>query len=37
MMIVAPHTGEYVSYEPVPLSNMAGVVRVDPALGAELA
>ena len=37
MMIVAPHTGEYVSYEPVPLSNMAGVVRVDPVLGAELA
>ncbi|HWC35284.1 MAG TPA: C40 family peptidase [Mycobacteriales bacterium] len=36
MMIVAPHTGEYVSYEPVPLSNLAGVVRVDPALGAEL-
>ena len=37
MMIVAPHTGEYGSYEPVPLSNMAGVVRVDPTLGAELA
>ena len=37
MMVVAPHTGEYVSYVPVPLSNMAGVVRVDPALGAELA
>ncbi|HEX3706493.1 MAG TPA: C40 family peptidase [Mycobacteriales bacterium] len=37
MMIVAPHTGEYVSYEPVPLSNLAGVVRVDPVLGSELA
>ena len=37
MMIVAPHTGTYVSYEPVPFGNFAGVVRVDPALGAELA
>jgi cell wall-associated NlpC family hydrolase len=37
MMIVAPHTGDYVKYAPVPLSNMAGVVRVDPALAAELA
>ncbi|MGN6475226.1 MAG: C40 family peptidase [Mycobacteriales bacterium] len=36
-MIVAPHTGEYVSVEPVPLSNFAGVVRVDPVLAAELA
>lgn len=36
MMVVAPHTGEYVSYRPVPLSNLAGVVRVDPRLGAEL-
>ena len=37
MMIVAPHTGTYVSYEPVPFGNFAGVVLVDPALGAELA
>lgn len=36
MMVVAPHTGEYVEYVPVPLNDMAGVVRVDPALGAEL-
>ncbi|HVX70868.1 MAG TPA: C40 family peptidase [Mycobacteriales bacterium] len=37
MMIAAPHTGDFVKYEPVPLSNMAGVVRVDPRLAAELA
>jgi hypothetical protein len=37
MMVVAPHTGQYVEYVPVPLSNLAGVVRVDPTLGAELA
>jgi cell wall-associated NlpC family hydrolase len=37
MMITAPHTGDYVKYAPVPLSNMAGVVRVDPHLSAELA
>jgi cell wall-associated NlpC family hydrolase len=37
MMIVAPHTGAYVRYEPVPFTNMAGVVRVDPALAQELA
>ncbi|HVT19996.1 MAG TPA: C40 family peptidase [Mycobacteriales bacterium] len=37
MMIAAPHTGDYVKYEPVPFTNMAGVVRVDPALAAELA
>jgi hypothetical protein len=36
-MIAAPHTGDFVKYEPVPLSNMAGVVRVDPRLAAELA
>ncbi len=35
-MVVAPHTGEYVRYEPVPFSNFAGVVRVDPVLGGEL-
>jgi hypothetical protein len=37
MMIVAPHTGEYVQYVAVPLNDMAGVVRVDPSIGAELA
>jgi hypothetical protein len=37
MMIAAPHTGEFVKYEAVPFSNMAGVVRVDPHLAAELA
>lgn len=37
MMVVAPHTGEYVEYVPVPLNDLAGVVRVDPAIGAELA
>jgi hypothetical protein len=37
MMITAPHTGDYVKYAPVPFSNMAGVVRVDPALARELA
>jgi hypothetical protein len=37
MMIVAPHTGLNVEYVPVPLSNLAGVVRVDPGLAAELA
>jgi hypothetical protein len=36
MMIVAPHTGEYVEYVPVPYNDFAGVVRVDPVLGAEL-
>jgi hypothetical protein len=37
MMVVAPHTGLNVQYVPVPLSNLAGVVRVDPAIAAELA
>jgi hypothetical protein len=36
MMIVAPHTGDFVKYVPVPLTNLAGVVRVDPALAAQL-
>lgn len=36
MMVVAPHTGLDVQYVPVPLSNLAGVVRVDPAIAAEL-
>jgi hypothetical protein len=37
MMIEAPHTGDYVKYVPVPLSNLAGVVRVDPGLASQLA
>jgi peptidoglycan DL-endopeptidase CwlO len=37
MMVVAPHTGLNVQYVPVPLSNLAGVVRVDPTIAAELA
>lgn len=36
MMVVAPHTGLNVEYVPVPLSNLAGVVRVDPGLAAQL-
>ena len=36
MMIVAPHTGEFVQYVPVPLTNLAGVVRVDPGLAAQI-
>jgi cell wall-associated NlpC family hydrolase len=36
MMLVAPHTGAYVEYVPVPLSNLAGVVRVDPAMAAQV-
>jgi cell wall-associated NlpC family hydrolase len=37
MMIVAPHTGENVQYVPVPLNDFAGVVRVDPAIAAQIA
>jgi len=36
-MIEAPHTGDVVKLVPVPLSNMAGVVRVDPALASQIA
>jgi cell wall-associated NlpC family hydrolase len=36
-MLVAPHTGDVVKLAPVPLSNMAGVVRVDPALAGQIA
>jgi hypothetical protein len=36
MMLVAPHTGENVSYEPVPTADMAGVVRVDPATARQI-
>ena len=36
MMLVAPHTGDYVKYVPVPLTNLAGVVRVDPAIAAQI-
>lgn len=36
MMLVAPHTGDYVKYVPVPLTNLAGVVRVDPSMAAQI-
>jgi hypothetical protein len=36
-MLVAPHTGELVQLARVPLSNLAGVVRVDPALARQIA
>jgi cell wall-associated NlpC family hydrolase len=36
MMLVAPHTGAYVEYVPVPLNQFAGVVRVDPATAAQI-
>jgi hypothetical protein len=36
-MIEAPHTGDVVKLVPVPLDHFAGVVRVDPALAAQLA
>ena len=36
MMIVAPHTGDFVKYVPVPLTNLAGVVRVDPGLASQV-
>ncbi|HEX3907564.1 MAG TPA: C40 family peptidase, partial [Mycobacteriales bacterium] len=37
MMIVAPHTGENVQYVPVPMNDFAGVVRIDPAVAAQIA
>jgi len=36
MMLVAPHTGDHVKYVPVPLTNLAGVVRVDPSIAAQI-
>ena len=36
MMLVAPHTGDWVKYVPVPLTNLAGVVRVDPRTAAQV-
>jgi hypothetical protein len=36
LMIVAPHTGEYVQEVPVPTNLLAGIVRVDPAMAAEV-
>jgi peptidoglycan DL-endopeptidase CwlO len=36
MMLVAPHTGDYVKYVPVPMTNMAGVVRVDPGISSQI-
>jgi peptidoglycan DL-endopeptidase CwlO len=35
-MLEAPHTGELVKLVPVPLPDMAGVVRVDPALAGQI-
>jgi peptidoglycan DL-endopeptidase CwlO len=35
-MLEAPHTGENVKIVPVPLPDMAGVVRVDPALASQI-
>jgi len=37
MMLVAPHTGDFVKYVAVPLTNLAGVVRVDPAMASQIA
>jgi cell wall-associated NlpC family hydrolase len=36
MMLVAPHTGDFVKYVAVPLNNLAGVVRVDPSVAAQI-
>jgi hypothetical protein len=36
MMLVAPHTGDYVKYVPVPMTNFAGVVRVDPGMSGQI-
>lgn len=36
MMLVAPHTGDYVKYVPVPMTNFAGVVRVDPGAASQI-
>jgi hypothetical protein len=36
MMIAAPHTGLDVMYEPVPMTNFAGVVRVDPSVAGQV-
>jgi cell wall-associated NlpC family hydrolase len=36
MMLVAPHTGDFVKYVPVPLTQFAGVVRVDPGVASQI-
>ena len=36
MMLEAPHTGDYVKYVPVGMTNFAGVVRVDPSIAAAV-
>jgi hypothetical protein len=36
-MLEAPHTGENVKIVPVPLPDMAGVVRVDPTIASQIA
>jgi hypothetical protein len=36
MMLEAPHTGDFVKYVPVGMTNFAGVVRVDPSIAAAV-
>jgi hypothetical protein len=36
MMLVAPHTGDVVSYRPVPTAHLLGVVRIDPKAAAQV-
>jgi hypothetical protein len=36
MMLEAPHTGDFVKYVPVGMTNFAGVVRVDPGIAAQI-
>ena len=36
MMLVAPHTGDFVKYVPVYMTEFAGVVRVDPGVAAQI-
>ena len=36
MMLVAPHTGDFVKYVPVGMTNFAGVVRVDPGIAGQI-
>ena len=36
MMLEAPHTGDFVKYVPVGMTNFAGVVRVDPSIAAQI-
>lgn len=36
MMLVAPHTGDVVSYRPVPTTHLLGVVRIDPTAAGQV-